>query len=47
MPGEAVRNNPFLFVVNFHQKIFRVYVVRGYMMLDPKRLHVSLSLEED
>lgn len=39
--------NPFLRVVNFHQKVFRVYTVKGYVMNDPRRLYVSLKLEED
>ena len=39
--------NPYLRIVNFHQKVFRVYTVKGYMMNDPRRLYVTLQLEED
>ncbi|CAH1765284.1 4245_t:CDS:2 [Entrophospora sp. SA101] len=34
-------NNPYLRVVNFHQKVFRVYTVKGYVMNDPRRFLVS------
>jgi hypothetical protein len=40
-------NSPYLWVVNFHQKVFRVYVCRGFEMVDPRRLYVGLRLEED
>ena len=38
--------NPYVFVVWFHQKVFRVYVVRGHEMVDGKRLYVKMRLEE-
>ncbi|KLL03556.1 MAG: hypothetical protein MRERV_38c025 [Mycoplasmataceae bacterium RV_VA103A] len=40
-------NNPFLFIVHFHQKLIRVYTLTGYEMIDPRRLYVSLHLQED
>jgi hypothetical protein len=40
-------NGPYVMVVNFHQKVFRVYVVRGWRMVDGKRLYVEVKLEED
>jgi hypothetical protein len=40
-------NNPYCFVVWFHQRNYRLYVVKGYTMTDPKRLYVTLRLEED
>ena len=40
-------NNPFLRVVNFHQKVFRVYTLKKYSHVDPRRLYVTLQLEED
>jgi hypothetical protein len=39
--------NPYCMVVWFHQKQYRLYVVRGYRMIDGKRLYVELRLEED
>ena len=39
-------NNPYVMVVWFHQKVVRVYVVRGYRMVDGKRLYVEMKLEE-
>ena len=39
--------NPYLRVVWLHQKVCRVYTVKGYVMNDPRRLYVTLQLEED
>ena len=39
--------NPYLYVVWFHQKVFRGYWVRGYRMLNPRSLYVEVKLEED
>ena len=38
--------NPYVFVVWLHQKVVRVYVVRGYELVDGKRLYVKIRLEE-
>src|ERR1044072_5210015 len=38
--------NPYVFVVHLHQKVVRVYVVRGYELVDGKRLYVKIRLEE-
>ena len=40
-------NNPYCFVVWFHQKNYRLYVIRGYKMVNPRSLYVELKLEED
>ena len=40
-------NNPFLRVVNFHQKVVRVYVVDGFNYVNPRNLYVSVYLRED
>ncbi|RHZ37260.1 hypothetical protein [endosymbiont GvMRE of Glomus versiforme] len=40
-------NNPYLFVVNFHQKSVRVYVLEKYEMVDPKRLYIRIWMRED
>ena len=40
-------NNPYLFVINFHQKYFRVYVIDSYQHINPRNLYVELSLKED
>lgn len=40
-------NNPYLFVINFHQKYFRVYVVESYQHTNPRNLYVELFLKED
>ncbi|KLL03218.1 MAG: hypothetical protein MRECE_23c004 [Mycoplasmataceae bacterium CE_OT135] len=40
-------NNPYLFVVNFHQKVVRVYVVEGFNYVNPRNLYVSIYLRED
>src|SRR3954451_9092736 len=40
-------NGPYVMVVNLHQKVCRVYVVRGFRMVDPRRLYVEVRLEED
>lgn len=40
-------NNPYLFVVSFHQKFFRVYVVESYRLVNPRNLYVELFLKED
>jgi hypothetical protein len=40
-------NNPYLFVVNFHQKYFRVYIVEGHSHINPRNLYVELALKED
>ena len=39
--------NPYLFVVWFHQKNYRMYVCRGYKMVNPRSLYVEVKLEED
>ena len=38
--------NPYVFMVHLHQKLVRVYVVRGYELVDGKRLYVKIRLEE-
>jgi hypothetical protein len=38
--------NPFVMVVHLHQKLVRVYMVRGFRMIDGKRLYVKIRLEE-
>ena len=38
--------NPYVFIVHLHQKLVRVYVVRGHEMVDGKRLYVKMRLEE-
>lgn len=40
-------NNPYVMVFWFHQKNYRGYFVKGYSMVDAKRLYVTLRLEED
>src|SRR5438045_1782536 len=40
-------NNPYCFVVWLHQKMVRLYVVRGYRMVNPRSLYVEVRLEED
>lgn len=40
-------NNPYLFVVNFHQKYFRVYIIENYQHINPRNLYVELNLKED
>ncbi|KLL04954.1 MAG: hypothetical protein MRERV_8c036 [Mycoplasmataceae bacterium RV_VA103A] len=40
-------NNPYLGVVNFHQKYFRFYRVEGYNHINPRNLYVELFLRED
>ncbi|CAI2189548.1 17614_t:CDS:2 [Funneliformis geosporum] len=40
-------NSPYLRVVWFHQKVVRVYVVKGFRMVDPRKLYVEVRLEED
>src|SRR5436190_19289378 len=39
-------NNPYCFVVWLHQKMVRLYVVRGYRMVNPRSLYVEMRLEE-
>ncbi|CAI2186054.1 16285_t:CDS:2 [Funneliformis geosporum] len=39
--------SPYLRVVWFHQKVVRVYVVKGFRMVDPRKLYVEVKLEED
>lgn len=39
--------NPYLRMVWLHQKVVRVYVVRKFRMVDPRRLYVRIWLEED
>ena len=39
-------NNPYVFMVWLHQKVVRMYVVRGYELVDGKRLYVKMRLEE-
>jgi hypothetical protein len=38
---------PYVMIVHLHQKLVRVYVVKGYRMIDGKRLYVKVKLEED
>ena len=38
--------NPYCFVVWLHQKMVRLYVVRGYRMVNPRSLYVEMRLEE-
>ena len=40
-------NNPYCFVINFHQKYFRVYIVEGHNHINPRNLYVELFLKED
>jgi hypothetical protein len=40
-------NNPYCFVINFHQKYFRVYTVENHQYINPRNLYVELSLKED
>ncbi|KLL03522.1 MAG: hypothetical protein MRERV_39c031 [Mycoplasmataceae bacterium RV_VA103A] len=40
-------NNPYLGVVNLHQKYFRFYRVEGYSHINPRNLYVELFLRED
>ena len=39
-------NNPSIFVINFHQKYYRFYVIENYRHINPRNLYVELFLKE-
>ena len=40
-------NNPYLFVINFFQKNYRIYIMESYQLINPRNLYIELTLKED